>query len=114
MKKQILIIAIIGLITISFNSLMAQERPDRQPPQEQVETLTAKQIKKVNKILADYDSESLSADDAKAIMKAIREAKVPGGKGVEKAIDAAGFDFEEIKKLAPPPAKPERGQRKDR
>jgi len=112
MKKQILIIVLIGLITINFNSLMAQERQERKPPQEQVDELTKAQTKKVNKILANYDSESLSADDAKAIMEAIRDAKVPGGKGVEKAIDDAGFDFEKIKKLAPPPSRPKRGPKK--
>ncbi len=111
MKKQILIITLVGLLTMSLNSLMAQERPDRKPPQEQVDTLTAKQIKTVNKILADYDSESLSAKDAKAIMEAIRDAKIPGGKGVEKAINDAGFSFEKIQKLAPPPARPDGKQR---
>ncbi len=114
MKKQILIIALVGFLTLNFNSLMAQERPERKPPQEQVDTLTVKQTKTVNKILADYNSKSISADDAKTIMNAIRDAKVPGGEGVEKAINAAGFDFEIIRKLAPPPAKPKRGQKKDK
>lgn len=87
---------------------MAQERSDRKPKREQVATLTEKQIETVNKILADYDSDPLSADDAKAIMDAIREAKIPGGKGVEDAINAAGFSFDEIRKLAPPPARSNR------
>lgn len=111
MNKKILIIALIGFITMSFNPLKAQEQPDKKTAQEQVETLTAEQIKKVNKILVDYNSESLSADEAKAIMDAIRDAKVPGGKGVEKAINAAGFDFEKIKKLAPPPARRDEKQK---
>lgn len=111
MKKQILIIALVGFITLNSNALMAQEQPDRKPPQEQVETLTSKQIKTVNKILADYDSKSLTKKDAQAIMKAIKDAKIPGGKGVEKAINDAGFDFEEIRKLAPPPERPERQSR---
>lgn len=114
MKKQILIIGLIGFLTLSFNSLMAQERPEKGPQQEQVDELTDKQIKTVNKVLANYDSESLSANDAKAIMKALREAKIPGGKGVETAINDAGFDFEEIRKLAPPPAKREKGKKKDK
>ncbi len=112
MKQKILIVVLVGFITMSFNSLMAQERPDRKPSQEQADTLAAKQTKTVNKILADYNSESLSADDAKAIMDAIRDAKIPGGKGVEKAINAAGFSFEQIRKLAPPPAGPRGKQRK--
>jgi len=106
--KKLLFIALVGFMSLNFSSLMAQERPDRKPRQEQVETLTTKQIKKVNKILADYDSESLTANDAKALMKELKEAKIPGGKGVEKAITDAGFDFEKIKELAPPPAKPNR------
>jgi len=106
--KKLLFIALVGFMSLNFSSLMAQERPDRKPRQEQVETLTSKQIKKVNKILADYNSESLSADDAKALMKELKEAKIPGGKGVEKAINDAGFDFEKIKELAPPPARPNR------
>jgi hypothetical protein len=110
MKKQILIIALVGFLSLSFNTIMAQ-KPDRKPPQEQVETLTAKQIKTVNKILSEYDSKSLTKDDAKAIMEAIRDAKIHGGKGVEKAINNAGFDFEVIKKLAPPPSRPERPSR---
>lgn len=108
MKKQILIIAMAVFMTIGFNAVMAQNRPDRRPPQEQADTLNVKQTQKINKILTDYDSESLTADDAKSIMKAIRDAKIPGGKGVEKAINAAGFDFEEIRKLAPPPERPKR------
>lgn len=112
MKKQILIIGLIGLLTLSLNPLMAQQRPEKGPKQEQVDELTDAQISTVNKILANYDSESLSADDAKAIMEALRKAKIPGGKGVEAAINDAGFDFEKIKKLAPPPARPDEKQRK--
>ncbi|MDY6800565.1 MAG: hypothetical protein SVU94_05000 [Bacteroidota bacterium] len=107
MKKQILFIALVGFLTMSFNTLIAQE-PGRKPRKEQVATLTAKQIKKVNKILADYDSKSITKEDAKTIMDALREAKIPGGKGVEKAFTDAGFDFEEIRKLAPRPSRPER------
>lgn len=106
--KKLLFIALVGFMTLNVSGLMAQQRPDRKPRQEQVETLTTKQIKKVNKILAKYDSESLTADDAKALMKEIKESKIPGGKGVEKAITDAGFDFEKIKELAPPPARAKR------
>jgi hypothetical protein len=110
MKKQILIVGMIGLLTLSINPLMAQQRPEKGSKQEQVDELTDAQITTVNKILADYDSESLSADDAKAIMKALREAKIPGGKGVETAINDAGFSFEKIRELAPPPARPDKKQ----
>jgi hypothetical protein len=106
MKKQILIIVLIGIMSMTFNSLMAQERPERRPQQEQASTLTKAQIQSVNDILADYDSEAVTEANAKAIMKSLKEAKIPGGKGIEKAITDAGFDFKEIRKLAPPPSRP--------
>jgi len=109
MKKKILIIALIGLITISFNSLMAQAQGGgRGGQQEQVDELTETQTKTVNNILSKYDSKSISESDAKAIMEAIRDAKVPGGKGVETAFKNAGFNFEEVRKLAPRPGRPNR------
>lgn len=111
MKKHVLIIALIGFMTLSFNTLMAQERHENKPERESVDTLTTAQTQKVNDILENYDSDALTAEDAKAIMKKIRDAKIPGGKGVEKAINAAGFDFEEIRKLAPPPERPKRKPR---
>ena len=112
MKKQILIYAIIGFLTINFIPLMAQEGPGRKPPREQAESLTDKQVKKVNKILADYKGKSLSAEDAKSIMAAFREAEIPGGKGLESAVSDAGFSLEEIRKLAPAPPRPEGKPRK--
>lgn len=106
MKKQILIIVLIGIIGINFNTISAQNHNGKQPPQKQVDELTEAQIETVVEILADYDSNSLTESDAKAIMKAIRDSKIPGGKGVENAINNAGFDFEEIRKLDPPPSRP--------
>lgn len=103
MKKQILIITVIGLLTLSFNSLMAQGRPGGGPPQ--AETLTTAQLETVNGILSNYDSNAVTVADAKAIMTALKDAKIPGGKGIETAINNAGFDFDEIKKLAPPPSR---------
>lgn len=112
MKKQIFIIVLIGMMSMTFNSLMAQERPERGPQKEQVNTLTKAQIQSVNDILAEYDSENVSEADAKAIMKALKEAKIPGGKGIEKAMTDAGFDFKEIRELAPPPSRPNRPNRR--
>jgi ABC-type microcin C transport system permease subunit YejB len=110
MRKQILIIAVlIGFFTLNFCSLMAQEPPGGRPPMEHVDELTATQVKTVNKILSEYDSKSLSADDAQAIMEALMKAEIPPGKGVETAVEDAGFDFEEIRRLAPPPSKPGNG-----
>lgn len=111
-KMYILLCAVVGLLMLSSNTVMAQRPNGERPQKEQVETLTENQTKTVKKILANYKSESLTAEDAKAIMKKIREAKIPGGKGVEKVINEAGFDFEAIKKLAPPSSRPKRGSKK--
>ncbi len=40
--KKLLFIALVGFMTLNFSGLMAQQRPDRKPRQEQVETLTTK------------------------------------------------------------------------
>lgn len=111
MKKKMYLVlcAVASFVMLSSMPVMAQGPRGDRPQQEEVDKLTVAQTTKVNQILEKYDSKSLSADDAKAIIKALREAKIPRGKGVEKAIDAAGFDFEEIRKLAPPPSRPERG-----
>lgn len=108
MKKQILIISLIGLMTLNISALIAQNQRGGGPQREEVAVLTDAQTKTVNNILLKYDSESLSADDANAIMKAMREAKIPNGKGLEKAISNAGFSFEKIRKLAPPPPRPDK------
>lgn len=107
MKKQIFILALLGILFINFNLLKAQDRPDKKPSGEQVDKLTTTQIELVNKILSDFNSKSISADDAKAIMEALRGSEIPPGKGVADAINAAGFNFDEIRKLAPPPSRPE-------
>lgn len=106
MKKQIFILALLGILMLNFNSLMAQDRPDRKPPGEQVDKLTTTQIEIVNKILSDYNSDSFTAEDAQAIMKAIMSSEIPHGKGIEDAITASGFDFDKIRRLAPPPNRP--------
>ncbi len=110
MKKHVLVIVLIGLMTFSFNTLMAQNRPDRKPKMEMVDTLTPSQILKVNGILEFYNSSEVSKEDAAAIMKSLKAEKIPPGKGVEKAFENQGFDFKEIQKLAPRPQRSEGGR----
>jgi hypothetical protein len=61
--------------------------------------LTDDQKEQVQSILSDYDSENLTADDAKAIFKKLREAGIQGP-GVREAIEDAGFDAEQVRSLA--------------
>lgn len=110
MRKQILIMLVLGFFAANLNSAMAQNRPERGQRQEQVDELTKAQIKTVNSILSEYDSEELTSEDAKAIMEAFRKEKIPGGKGLEDAVSNAGFDLKGIMQLAPPPERPQRGR----
>lgn len=70
-------------------------------------TLTDEQKKTVQDILSKYDPENLTADDAKEIFKALREANIPPGQGVMDAIDEAGFDSKELGKLGRPDKPPQ-------
>jgi hypothetical protein len=74
-------------------------------------SLTDEQKTKIEEILSNYDADTITADDAKAIFEAFKEAGITPGKGMKEAIDAAGFDSEELRSLAgfdqaPPPPPP--------
>jgi phosphatidylethanolamine-binding protein (PEBP) family uncharacterized protein len=56
----------------------------------------------VEKILSDYDSHSLSLDDAKAIHAAFRDAGIKGGPDLDQLINDNGFDAEQLRTLVPP------------
>jgi hypothetical protein len=63
------------------------------------EPLTDDQKSQVQSILSEYDSDNLTADDAKAIFKAFRKAGINGA-GLKEAIEATGFDAEKLRSLA--------------
>ena len=76
-------------------------RPDdRQQP---AEVLTNKQKEQVKAILAKYSSNTLTAEQAKAIHEAFRQAGFRGGPTMDDAIQAAGFNPTTLRDLAPPP-----------
>ncbi|MCX6868373.1 MAG: hypothetical protein NTV46_19645 [Verrucomicrobia bacterium] len=72
---------------------------DRQRP---AETITEKQKEQVKTILSKYQANTLTADQAKAIHEAFRQAGMRGGPVMNDAIQAAGFDPEKLRDLAPP------------
>jgi Raf kinase inhibitor-like YbhB/YbcL family protein len=80
-------------------SLRGEARPG------ETETLTAPQTEQVKVILSKYKAETLTADQAKAIHEAFREAGIRGGPAMGDAIKAAGFDPEKLRDLAPPPGR---------
>ena len=73
--------------------------------QTQEQSLSDEQKARVVSILSQYDSSSLTVEDAKAINNAFREAGIRKGPGQREAIEAAGFDARKISTLDPPPAR---------
>ncbi|MDM8544675.1 hypothetical protein QUF90_26665 [Desulfococcaceae bacterium HSG9] len=79
------------------------QRPGRRGNRRAAQSLTDEQIAQVAEILSQYDASSLTAEDARAINDAFREAGIRQGPGQQEAIEAAGFDPRVISSLDPPP-----------
>ncbi len=69
------------------------------PPQ--FRAFTEDQKSQVASILSEYDSSSLTAEDAGSINEAFKEAGFKGGFGLYQAIKEAGFDGDTIRSLDP-------------
>ncbi len=67
----------------------------------QFQTFTEAQKLQVASILSEYDSSSLTAEDASSINEAFKEAGFYGGFGLFQAIKEAGFDGDTIRELDP-------------
>ena len=105
--KRFVILAV-GLGMAAAMQVAAQQTDDRRPPRDenrpgQTETLTDAQKEHVKTILAKYDANTLTADQAKAIHEAFRQAGIHGGPAMNDAVKAAGFDPDKLRDLAPPP-----------
>jgi len=108
-----LAIMVIGLGLAATMQVAAQQTEEprmdaRRPPRgedgpRKTETLTAAQTEQVKVILSKYDANMLTADQAKAIHEAFRQAGIRGGPGMNDAVKAAGFDPDKLRDLAPPP-----------
>ncbi|MEI7635442.1 MAG: hypothetical protein WCK47_14315 [bacterium] len=90
---------------------------DRQPPRSEdtpgrMATLTDEQAKQVKTILTKYNANTLTADQARAIHEAFRQAGLRGGPAMGDAIKAAGFDPDKLRDLAPSPGKDSKGGRR--
>lgn len=77
--------------------------PARGDANERAEGLTAEQVQRVQNILAGYNAATLTAEQARAIHEAFRQAGVRGGPALNEAVTAAGFDPARLRDLAPPP-----------
>ena len=61
------------------------------------EPLTEEQQGRMQEILSQYDPENVSTQDAKAIFQAFRDAGIKPARGMKEAIEAAGFDAEDLR-----------------
>ena len=120
-KTQILTKVIILALALGASpcSLTAQDgnpsRDGRRPPPREgglerggdrpgpAETLTDAQKAQAQAILTKFDAKALTAETAKAIHEAFRQAGLRGGPAMADTIKAAGFDPDKLRDLAPPP-----------
>jgi Raf kinase inhibitor-like YbhB/YbcL family protein len=70
---------------------------------ERTEVITEGQKEQVKVILSHYNAATLTAEDAREIQEAFREAGLRGGPATDDVICEAGFDPDKLKTLAPPP-----------
>lgn len=99
--------AIIALAAVPAAAQPAGAAPPAQPRPAQPDeptSLTAEQKAGVSAVLAPYNPDRLTADDAKAIKRALRDAGLRRSVVLDKAIRAAGFSPERLEILDPRPA----------
>ena len=68
-------------------------------------SLTDEQKASVKSILSRYNASTVTADDAKAIHRAFRDAGLKGGPGLNEVVTSAGFNSDKLRDLDPPPDK---------
>jgi hypothetical protein len=79
----------------------------KMPPDDAKEStpLSDDQKATVSSILSNYDPSKLTADDAKAINQAFKDAGLPFGKALGDAIENAGFSVKTLRSLDPSQSK---------
>jgi hypothetical protein len=81
-----------------------QTPPPPPPPLDLV--LTSDQLAKVKTVLAKYKANSLTVEDAKTIKRTLRDLGMRKSKGLDDALNAAGFSPQKLDALDPPPPRP--------
>lgn len=72
----------------------------------QEKALTDDQKTQIQSILSQYDPENISEADAQSIFEQFSDAGIQPGKGMKEAIEAAGFDAEQLRSLGMPAMQP--------
>ena len=70
------------------------------------QALSAADLSKIKTILAPFKPAGLSANDAKAIKRTLRDAGFRRSRELDAALSAAGFSAEKMDLLDPPPPRP--------
>ncbi len=121
LKKMIGLLVAAGFsITVIFSLSMTdafaasvqpvkKQETEKQLASDQNQKLSDALKAKIISILSKYHPSSLTAEDAKAINLAFKEAGILQGAAQQEAIKAAGFDPQKISALAPPPDKDKQG-----
>ena len=60
-------------------------------------SLTDEQKQTIQDILSQYDPDNVTTEDAQAIFKAFNDAGITPARGMKEAIEAAGFDAEDLR-----------------
>ncbi|MCP3891772.1 MAG: hypothetical protein GY702_23320, partial [Desulfobulbaceae bacterium] len=114
-SKTVVAMAVTMILTSHFLCIpaKAQNQSPRRDKEEvrQQQLATKGQIAQVHAILVQFNQSSLTADNAKAINRAFRDAGLRGGPVLNDAIRAAGWDPEQLRSLDPPPNRSQAGPR---
>jgi Spy/CpxP family protein refolding chaperone len=100
-------VSIAGPVICVFLAVLAcaQERSGerRSNARDELQNLSEVQLSAAKALLAKYNPSTLTADDAKAIHRGMREIGIRGGRAEKDILTAAGFDPGELRNLDPPP-----------
>ena len=104
LSKFMIVKALAVIVLISLGSCFSQENQKAQQKNpERTEGLISEQGILIKKILAAFNPNQLTVEDAKSIQDQFRKAGIHAGPENGPAIKAPGFDPEKLRSLAPPP-----------
>lgn len=110
MNRYIIISTALLLIGQSLQAAaQPQDENGGRAREERSQALSVEQKTEIKKILSRYSAASLTAQDAKAIHSALREAGIRGGPAINEVVRDAGFDPHRLRELDPPPDRPKGG-----
>ncbi|NCD34804.1 MAG: hypothetical protein EOL87_15480 [Spartobacteria bacterium] len=108
MKKYIMIIIAAGLM--GTMQVSAQRDGGQRPPrggqmgaQTENQSLTDDQKSAVKTILAQYDAQNLTSEQALKIHEAFQQLKIGGGRDLAELLTAAGYDPQTLRNMMPQP-----------